>query len=75
MSKNYQNPETGEPKGFGFVTMAIDSEGRCAIRRLNKRLIEGKFLNVQKAKALSPQRKPLRTYVSREWREIAEFKE
>ena len=42
--------DTGQPRGFGFVEMANDSEGQNAITALNGRDIDGRTLNVNEAR-------------------------
>ncbi len=44
---------TGQPKGFGFVKMASDDEGRAAITALNGRDLQGNTLNVNVARPRS----------------------
>ncbi|KAI5082910.1 hypothetical protein GOP47_0002653 [Adiantum capillus-veneris] len=44
------DPRTKESRGFGFVTMdSMDSAERC-IRHLNKSVLEGRVITVEKAK-------------------------
>ncbi len=45
---------TGQPRGFGFVEMATNSEGQKAISLINGRTVEGRTLKVNEAK---PQQK------------------
>ncbi len=42
--------ETGRPRGFAFVTMANDDEGRAAIEALNGNEFEERTLNVNEAR-------------------------
>ena len=42
-------PGGGRPRGFGFVTLAADSEGEEAIRRLNGQEVAGRSLRVNVA--------------------------
>ena len=42
--------DTGRPRGFGFVEMADDNQGRAAIEQLNGREVGGRTLNVNEAK-------------------------
>jgi cold-inducible RNA-binding protein len=42
--------DTGQPRGFGFVEMANDSEGTAAINALNGRDLDGRTLNVNEAR-------------------------
>jgi cold-inducible RNA-binding protein len=46
--------ETGRPRGFGFVTMSSEDEGRAAIEALNGEEFEGRSLNVNEAKPREP---------------------
>lgn len=42
--------ETGRPRGFGFVTMPDDNEGRAAIEALNETDLDGRNLKVNEAR-------------------------
>ena len=42
--------DTGRPRGFGFVEMADDNQGRAAIEQLSGREVGGRTLNVNEAK-------------------------
>jgi RNA recognition motif-containing protein len=42
--------DTGQSKGFGFVEMASNAEGRAAIEKLNGADYEGRAMNVNEAK-------------------------
>jgi len=42
--------ETGRPRGFAFVTMANDEEGRTAIETLNGREVDGRTITVNEAR-------------------------
>ena len=42
--------ETGRSRGFGFVEMGTDDEGKEAIKGLNGKEIEGRSLSVSVAK-------------------------
>ncbi len=42
--------ETGQPRGFGFVEMANDSEGEKAIAALNGTDHNGRTINVNEAR-------------------------
>lgn len=42
--------ETGRSKGFAFVEMGSDSEGRKAIQEMNGALVEGRNLKVNEAR-------------------------
>jgi cold-inducible RNA-binding protein len=41
--------ETGQPRGFAFVTMSNDPEGRAAIKNLNGKEFSGRPLKVSEA--------------------------
>ena len=47
------NRETGRPRGFAFVTMDDEQEGRAAITALNGREVDGRALNVDEARPRS----------------------
>ena len=42
--------DTGRPRGFAFVTMSDDNEGRAAIEAINGTEVEGRTLNVNEAR-------------------------
>jgi len=42
--------DTGQPRGFAFVEMSVDTEGDAAINGLNGRDIDGRTLNVNEAR-------------------------
>ena len=42
--------ETGQPRGFGFIEMANDSEARAAIDALNGKAISGRNITVNEAR-------------------------
>ncbi|MBN1885691.1 MAG: RNA-binding protein [Candidatus Krumholzibacteriota bacterium] len=42
--------DTGRPRGFGFVTMPNDDEGRNAIEALNGTELDGRTLTVNEAR-------------------------
>ena len=42
--------DTGQPRGFGFVEMANDSEAERAIAELNGREVGGRTINVNEAR-------------------------
>jgi len=42
--------DTGRPRGFGFVTMNNDDEGRAAMEELNGKDLEGRALNINEAR-------------------------
>jgi len=42
--------ETGRPRGFAFVTMPNDEEGRSAIEGLNGRELDGRTITVNEAR-------------------------
>ncbi|MGA9397384.1 MAG: RNA-binding protein [Anaerolineaceae bacterium] len=41
---------TGQPRGFGFVDMAVDAEAQKAIHELNGRDLRGRKLTVNQAR-------------------------
>jgi RNA recognition motif-containing protein len=41
--------ETGQPRGFAFVTMASDQAASAAITKLNGQLIDGRAVKVNEA--------------------------
>jgi RNA recognition motif-containing protein len=42
--------DSGQPRGFGFVEMSVNSEGDNAIRALNGSDLDGRSLNVNEAR-------------------------
>lgn len=46
--------ETGNARGFGFVTMATDAEASNAVAQLNGAMFEGRALRVNVAEERSP---------------------
>ena len=42
--------ETGRPRGFAFVTMNNDEEGRAAIEKLNGTELDGRTITVNEAR-------------------------
>lgn len=46
--------ETGRPRGFGFVEMIDETEGRKAIESLGTHVAEGRPLNINEAKPREP---------------------
>jgi RNA recognition motif-containing protein len=46
--------ETGRSRGFGFVEMANDDEGRAAIAALDGVELEGRALNINEARPREP---------------------
>ncbi|MFT4562227.1 MAG: cold-inducible RNA-binding protein [Gammaproteobacteria bacterium] len=49
-AKIIMDRETGRSKGFGFVEMPDDSEGKAAIQELNEAMVTGRPLKVNEAK-------------------------
>ena len=47
---------SGRPKGFGFVDMALESEGQAAITGLNGKTLKERTLNVNVARPRSENR-------------------
>jgi RNA recognition motif-containing protein len=45
--------DTGQPRGFAFVEMSVDSEANAAINGLNGRDLDGRTLNVNEARPKS----------------------
>ena len=45
-----EDRETGRPRGFAFVTMPDDTQGRAAIEAINGVEFEGRTLNVNEAR-------------------------
>jgi RNA recognition motif-containing protein len=45
-----EDRETGRSRGFGFVEMASDEEGKAAIEKFNGQEINGRSLNVNEAR-------------------------
>ena len=43
--------DTGQPRGFAFVTMRDDNAGRAAIDALNGKELGGRALNVNEARS------------------------
>ena len=50
--------ETGRSRGFGFVTMPDDGQGRAAIEAMNGQSLDGRSLNVNEARPREPRRGP-----------------
>ena len=42
--------ETGRPRGFAFVTMANQDDGRTAIENMNGREVDGRAITVNEAR-------------------------
>ena len=42
--------DSGQPRGFAFVEMSVDSEGDAAINSLNGRDLDGRTINVNEAR-------------------------
>ncbi len=42
---------TGESRGFGFLTMPIDSEARAAIDQMNGKALDGQTITVEQGRA------------------------
>ena len=43
--------DTSRSRGFGFVEMPSDDEGRAAIEALNNQQLDGRTLNIQQARS------------------------
>ena len=48
--------DTGRSRGFGFVEMPNDEEGRAAINEFNGQEVGGRRLNVNEARPREPRR-------------------
>ena len=48
--------DTGRPKGFGFAEFATAEDAQKAIDALNEKELNGRKLNVNKAKKMQPRR-------------------
>ena len=46
--------ETGRPRGFGFVEMAVDEQADEAISKLHQSQMGGRSLNVNEARPREP---------------------
>ena len=53
-AKVVMDRETGRSRGFGFVTMTNDAEGKTAIDSLNGKDLEGRALRVREAEPRQP---------------------
>jgi len=42
--------DSGQPRGFGFIEMSVDTEGNAAINALNGKDLDGRSLNVNEAR-------------------------
>ena len=62
-------------RGFAIVKMTDPESTKKAIKALHRKEILGAIINVKKAPGLKTKRQRPKTYISREWREKAEFKE
>ena len=64
-----------QDKHFAIVKMETDPEAQKAIQGLNDKNIGGKNLRVKLAQGIQPKRYTKRTFISKEWRDKAEFKD
>jgi RNA recognition motif-containing protein len=48
--------DTGQPRGFAFVEMSVDSEGDAAINGLNGRDLDGRTMNINEARPKTERR-------------------
>ncbi len=48
---------TGEPRGFGFVEMPSDEEGKAAIEGMNGKDLKGREVNVDQARPKADNRR------------------
>ena len=62
-------------RGFSIVKMTDLKSAEKAIKALHRKEIVGAIINVKKAAGINTKRQRPKTYISREWREKAEFKE
>jgi len=74
-TKIIRDHETQVSRGFGFVTMDTEGDGKLAMRKLNGQEVAGKTITVKKAREKVPQEP--RTAITRGWKdkENAEFKD
>ena len=74
-AKIIRDHETQVSRGFGFVTMETEGDGKLAMRKLNGQELEGRTITVKKAREKVPQEP--RTNVTHGWKdkENAEFKD
>lgn len=74
-AKVIREHETQVSRGFGFVTMETEGDGKLAMRKLNGQEIEGRTITVKKARERLPQE--TRTTITYGWKdkENAEFKD
>jgi len=54
--KIIEDRETGRPRGFGFVEMANDEEGKAAISALDGKDFEGRPLKINEARPKTERR-------------------
>ena len=74
-AKIIQDHETQISRGFGFVTMETEGDGKLAMRKLNGQEVEGRTITVKKAREKVPQEP--RTTITHGWKdkENSEFKD
>lgn len=74
-AKIIRDHETQVSRGFAFVTMETEGDGKLAMRNLNGQELEGRTITVKKARERVPQE--TRTTINHGWRdkENAEFKD
>ena len=74
-AKVIRDHETQVSRGFGFVTMETEGDGKLAMRKLNGQEIEGRTITVKKAREKVHQEP--RTTITHGWKdkENAEFKD
>lgn len=53
-AKIVRDKDTGRSKGFGFVEMPNEEEGRAAIEGMNEKELDGKIIVVQPANPKPP---------------------
>ena len=49
-----KDPHSGESRGFGFVKMVTSEQAEAAIEGLRGEVIEGRTLNIEKARRARP---------------------
>ena len=74
-AKVIRDHETQVSRGFGFVTMETEGDGKLAMRKLNGQEIEGRTITVKKAREKAPQEPKTAVYHNWKEREKAEFKD
>src|SRR5688500_20181967 len=60
--------ETGQPRGFAFVTMASDQAASNAIAQLNGLMLDGRPIKVNEAQERAPRGRSEERRVGKGWR-------